>query len=390
MKKAISIILAILMIVATLPLAFAAETEIQPFVPVSVTVSASSSQMLKFVPEETVTYYVTSYAPDDIDPYVYIYGGEETCFFDDTDGYYNFREKYEFVEGNEYYIEVLVYSDEATFDFVLECVHSFVEDTCENCSYVCDHETEGKKLLTCDCGKENACKQIFLGDELNLVIEPDAPAVFFFVPEEDVTAVFYSDVYNEERLLDASASVYNAEGDEIAYNDDRFGSYDFVIFYTFEAGETYYLSVGSYYESLDIPLFFVEAQHTADDGEVHDVILVEKNDDAGCTEMIYTDGIYCDDCGMFIYGHEEDGYGFCRDYNEDEYCDFCGGYMGDEIEDDDEDITDDDDVTVEDDADVGITDVIDFTGLLRFTEIIRSLFKGIFSFLAAYLRFAFV
>ena len=100
--------------------------------------------------------------------------------------------------------------------------------------------------------------------------------------------------------------------------------------------------------------------------------------------MIYTDGIYCDDCGMFIYGHEEVGYGFCCDEDWDEYCDFCGGYMGDEIEDDeDEDVTDDD-------ADIGITDVIDFTGLFRFVEIIRSLFKGIASFLFSYLKFAFV
>ncbi len=384
MKKALSIILAILMVAATLPLAFAAETEIQPFVPVSVTVSVSSGQVLKYIPEKTAIYYVTSYAADGIDPFVYVEVGEDSYLIDDTVGNYNFREKYEFVAGNEYYLNVFTYSDEAvTFDFALECVHSFVEDTCENCGVVCDHKTEGKKFLTCDCGKETACMQISLGTELNIVIDPGDPAVFSFVPEEDVTAVFYSDVYNDEIFFDAYATVYNAEGDSVAYNDDRFGSLDFVIFYTFEAGELYYLTVETYYEALETFLFFVEAQHTADDGVAHDVILVEKNENAGCTEMIYTDGIYCDDCGMFIYGHEEDGYGFCCDDDFDEYCDFCGGYMGDEIEDDEDDVTDDE-------SDVDITDVIDFTGLLRFVEIIRSLFKGIFSFLAMYLRFAFV
>ena len=379
MKKALSIILAILMITASIPFAFAAETVIKPFEPVSVTVSETKSTVLKFVPEKTAKYYVVSYAADDVDPYAIIedVANNDILTIDDTEDDYNFFAKYEFVAGNVYYITVCSYSEgTATFDVVLECVHTFEEDVCTTCEMVCDHTTEGKRFNTCECGKESDCRAIAIGYKINTIVDASKPVWYRFVPDEDVSAVLYSDVYDYEAVsgFDVSAKIFNADGDEVAYNDDCCGSYDFAVFYTFEAGEAYYLEISSYYEELEVDFFFVLAQHTTEDGEVHDVVFVPSNSNDVCLGAVYTDGVYCAECDYYFIGHEETDNRFCCDDDLDNYCDYCGEYMG----------TDEDDADVEEDSAAdGVS-----SGFLGFIEILIGLIKSLVRFLFVYLSFA--
>ena len=315
------------MIVTTMPFAFASEMEIEPFVPVTVTVSESINPVFKFVPKVTASYYLTSYAGDASDPYASIEFGNETLIIDDENDSRNFREKLEFTEGTEYYITIFTYEEEeATFDVVLECAHKYVDATCKNCGRVCNHEIEGMKFNSCECRKVSKCPEIKLGDEIDYTFDCFNPLWYRFTPDEDVTAVLYSDVFNDENHYDVSAEIYNADGDRLVYNDDRFDSYDFVLFYTFEAGETYFFQINSYYEDLDIDLFFVLAQHTAADGEVHDVVIVPENDNAICGESIYSESVYCAECDCYFVGHNEIGYVDHIDDNGDYYCDYNCGY----------------------------------------------------------------
>ena len=95
-KKLLSIFLSILMIFSLMSVAVsAAAIEIEPYTPVSVTVLSKSSVVFRFVPEETKTYIVTSFATGDIDPYCEIESVNDSIYIDDSAGSCNFAEKIE-------------------------------------------------------------------------------------------------------------------------------------------------------------------------------------------------------------------------------------------------------------------------------------------------------
>ena len=69
-----------------------------------------------------------------------------------------------------------------------------------------------------------------------------------------------------------------------------------------------------------------KAVHTAEDGAEHPI---EYHDShwGTCQEMTYTDGLYCAECGEYIEGHLEYGYGWHEDEDADYICDLCGEIM---------------------------------------------------------------
>lgn len=344
-KKLLSIILAVVMIFSTTVAASAAATVIEPRKNYSITASLEKNPVFTFVPEETKEYIVTSYAPEDIDPYCIIETENESLWIDDAQGTLNFAEKYTFEAGVEYTLTVGTYSEEdATFDFALVCTHSWTDDTCDDCGLVCDHSTEGKAIKICDCGKVDDVAEIKLGDTIKTAFNGFAPLTYKFVPEEDVTAVLFSDVFDDEHAFDINASIYNAAGDKIAYDDDFCDSFDFAIWYEFKAGEKYYFEIGTYYEDLYAEIFFVKAVHTVDDEE-HDVIYVDSSDGT-CIVPSYTEGFYCAECDEYLAGHSADGYGCCCDDDWDDICDYCGeaidyGESDDDADDESDVVTDD-------------------------------------------------
>ena len=340
-KKILAFILSLAMLLSlTSVAAIAAENTIEPYTVISVTASQENNPVFTFTPDETKTYVVTSYAPDDVDPYCSIDSLNESYFIDDSIDSTNFAEKYVFEAGVEYTLTIGTYSDEdATFDIALECSHAWDDDTCTYCGTVCTHETEGTRFLTCNCGAVSVTKEIKLGDTVIRQAEGFSSIVVKFIPDEDVAAILYSDVFNDEGQFDVRASIFDAAGNQLAEKDDFNDSYDFVIWYEFEAGETYFFEIVSYYEDLLVEFSFVKAVHTVDDEE-HPVIYTEHTDGT-CQEMCYTEGIYCADCDEYLAGHNEDDLGFCQDDDCDYYCDICDEYLGDEDIDDDNDTTDD-------------------------------------------------
>ncbi len=337
-KKITAIILSILMAFSLMSVAVSAAENIVPYERISVTASSENNPTFRFVTEETKTLIVTSYASDDVDPYVLIENESDTYLLDDSADSTNFAEKYEFEAGVEYYLTICTYSDEeATFDIALECDHEWDDDTCADCGKVCEHDAENSRFKICECGNVSKTTVIELGETVDVAINGFDPVVRKFVPEEDVAAILYSDVFINDTMYDASAAIFDAEGNELAYNDDFNGSFNFVIWYEFEAGETYFIEVATYYEDLSFEFSLVKAAHTADDGVEHDVVYTDYHSGT-CQDLCYTEGLYCAECDMYFAGHFEDGYGFCWDEDEDGYCDVCSkGMDGSEAPDDTED-----------------------------------------------------
>jgi hypothetical protein len=332
MKKLLSIILAITMLLTLAPMAFAFDGDvdytIEPYETISVTASASNNPVIKFVPEETRSYIVASFAEGEVDPYCDIETGDglSTTRIDDTSGGdVNFYEFIEFEAGMEYYFTIYTYSEEdETFDFAILCAHIFEDATCTICDYVCDHTTEGKRFVTCDCGQVSKCGEIKLGETQTLTFNGTDPIYLSYTPTEDVTAIFYSSVGTGDAARDVCASVYDANRNEIAYSDDFAGNLDFLIWNEYTAGETYFFEIGTFYEDADVVFTFDYAVHTTEDGETHDITYVEEYYSESCVEMGYAEGLYCADCDEYLAGHEETDYGFCWDEDWDDYCDNCG------------------------------------------------------------------
>ena len=370
MKKLLSIILTITMILAISPMAFAFDGNvdyvINPFETISVTASETNNTVIKFVPEETQSYIVASFAEDDIDPYCEIETGDgsSTLIIDDTTaGDFNFYELIEFEAGVEYYFTIYAYTEEdVTFDFAILCAHIFEDATCTICDYVCDHTVEGKKFLTCDCGQVSECGEIKFGETQTLTFNGLDPIYLRFIPTEDVTAIFYSSIGTGEIALDVCATVYDANRNEIAYSDDFAGNLDFLIWNEYTAGETYFFEIGTFYEDADVVFTFDYAVHTTEDGETHDITYVEEYYSESCVEMGYAEGLYCADCDEYLAGHEETDYGFCYDADEDGKCDTCG-----------EHVEYDDEYDDEIDTEGGIISVI-FNAIMKFISFIRIIF----------------
>lgn len=342
-KNLLAIILILVMLLSALSVVASAAGEqvITPYEKIEVTASNSLNPVFKFVSEETRTYFVKSFADESIDPYCYIESEDGTVFeeFDDSVGDYNFANRFEFEAGVVYYITILTYSEEeATFEFAFECVHNWDEGTCTYCTYVCDHDTTGKQFNTCDCGAISLCKEIKLGETLTVAYEAD-PICVKFTPEEDVAAMFRSYVYNDGQGFDVRASLYNSNGEELEYSDDFSGSYDFLIWYEFTAGETYFFEVNSFYEEIDVVFTLEPSVHTTEDGDEH--ALEYKTETVGtCLEYMFYEGMYCEDCGEYIIGGKPmlcEGSHF--DGDADGYCDACGEEY---VEDGNDDFEDDD------------------------------------------------
>lgn len=340
MKKFLAVILSVLMILSVSSMASGLELEadyvIEAYETITVTASVSNNPVIKFVPEESVSLIVASFA-EEVDPYCDIESGDGliSMSIDDSSGYvYNFREFFDFEAGIEYYITIRTYSEEdASFDVALLCNHDFVDETCVLCEAVCDHDAEGTKFSTCACGKVSDCKKITLGETVNDTFNGNEPIYVCFTPDEDVTAIFYS-----ETDLDVKGTIFDKRGNYIIEDDDFASSYNFCIIYEFEAGETYFLEVLTYYESADIKFTLDYAVHTADDGEKHDLTYIEESW-GNCSELAFSEALYCAECDEYIAGHDDNGYGFCCDDDWDDYCDYCGEYTYEE----DPDVNHDDD-----------------------------------------------
>ncbi len=297
---------------------------------VAVTVETNSSVYVKFVPEKTAKYiFRTESDWADTGACMFDSNGEEVLaeYWDDTEESYDFILKCKLEAGKAYYLNIYVHhGDGADFDLVVECGHSYENGVCAVCGEACDHELTEDRPYICECGQNFTGKDISAGVE----VEHDWTGregnweCYRFVPEE--SGVYYIESFSNTEESDPYCFVLNADGDYVASGDDYNGTLDFRLVCAFESGKTYYLEIGDYYENSAFAFKLERMTHTDEDGSIHDDFILIEETYSNCTEHGYSEGVYCNECEEFIYGHEEYPLdeGYHPDENWDDICDLCG------------------------------------------------------------------
>lgn len=279
---------------------------------------------IKFVPEADGKFILESHADDDIDPVCELYDAS-LKYLDGNDDYdtFNFSMEYKFTAGETYYFAVVTYSaKDVEFDVSLVCGHTYEDGVCKVCGKVCDHETTEENPVACECGEYFNGEDISEGDETEYYAENFGDYVYFrFIPDESGIYIFES--VSDSDSSDPVCYLYDSDFKQVKISDDANG-YDFFLVYEFEAGEIYYFEVLNYIGDEVCNLKLSRALHTADDGSVHDVELVEETY-SNCTEHGYTEGLYCLICDEIVLGHKElpldEEYHIDDDWND--VCDLC-------------------------------------------------------------------
>ncbi len=225
----------------------------------------------RFAPETSDYYYFFSDAAEDT--YGYIYGSDfETIDYDDDSGGDGmFLLNHFFEAGSEYYLGIRFYDSEmqgtafvgltaeftTTHDDVREVItepgctnEGNAETVCMRCGRVIPeiipatgHDFEGD--ICKNCGERKML--IFLGDVVKADnVSDDKITYYMFVPETSGNYAFFSDSCEDTVgfIADEGFSI-------ITESDDDGDESNFLIYYDFIAGQTYYLGIRYYYDIQD-------------------------------------------------------------------------------------------------------------------------------------------
>lgn len=165
-------------------------------------------------------------------------GTEATCADGHTEGYY--------CDTCEDYLtgEVIPAIDE----------HDWNNGVCDGCSEVCGHIDEdfNEKCDVCELDLEY--KEVE-ADETNTVYIPEeyGEIVVKFTPTESGWYAVVSDNGGDDENNDPYVTVFDANGEEIEYDDDNDyeDTYNFYCEFEAEAGETYYIVLSNYYGDVE-------------------------------------------------------------------------------------------------------------------------------------------
>ena len=165
-------------------------------------------------------------------------GTEATCADGHTVGYY--------CETCEDYLtgEVIPAIDE----------HDWNNGVCDGCSEVCGHIDEDFNEKCDVCELDIEYKEVE-ADETNTVYIPeeDGEIVVKFTPTESGWYAVVSDNGGDDENNDPYVTVFDANGEEIEYDDDNDyeDTYNFYCEFEAEAGETYYIVLSNYYGDVE-------------------------------------------------------------------------------------------------------------------------------------------
>lgn len=335
-KKFLSVFLSVLIFVMMLITvrAYDEYTEIKMDETLTVTteiVDGINSIVLKFIPEES-GFYALSSSAGGIDVYCDLTDEDFENYLTsaDDENNWDFVLEYDFQAGVTYYFIVGAFSENSeTFEVTLGCAHSYSDGICTVCGEACTH-SDMVFLGLCACGEKFLGKEI-KADGASLVCdaaENDNCGTWVrFIPSE--SGVYYLDAASAEGAeSDSYCDLYDENGEWLSFNDDfLYGEdaedYDFCFYYTFEAGKVYYFLVSDYTEDAVCSVKLEKAIHTDEDGSVHNTELIDAVF-ATCTSDGYSEGLYCSECDIFLWGHITDEKYPHYDDDFDGFCDECG------------------------------------------------------------------
>ncbi len=279
--------------------------------------------MVSFVPEESGYFALRSYSDYENDPYCDLYDGETAELLqsgDDENGL-DFCLSYYFEAGKLYFFVISDFNGEAQFDISLGCAHSYIDRFCEFCGEECPHIAVSGNFGLCECGEVFSGIDVIEGESLELMFGEDVEKILRFTPEEDGAYIISSS--SEVEDADPAADIYDEDYAYFDYADDEDGL-NFVVMTELEAGKTYYIVIYNYSDfDYKFEVTVRKAVHDVLGGGTHE-LKYEPEIYSTCTEAGYTEGLYCEECEEFIFGHEEIPADEHWDWDRNGKCDICG------------------------------------------------------------------
>lgn len=180
--------------------------------------------------------------------------------------------------------------------------HEFVDSICKNCGVSCTHKDFNYDEICdiCDKAVPMTVAELNVWDTV-YIPEEDATVTVKFIPEASGEYAVVSDNGGNDDYIDPYVYIYNADGDEIAYNDDDTyeNTYNFYCEFEAEAGETYYVEFSCYDGNVEYDYVVrknVKITHQPTVVEPY----VELNDDTDATYQWY----FVNDDGIFAIDDE--------------------------------------------------------------------------------------
>ena len=132
--------------------------------------------------------------------------------------------------------------------------HDWNNGVCDGCSEVCGHTDEDLDEKCDVCEFDIEYKEVE-ADETNTVYIPEeyGEVVVKFTPTESGWYAVVSDNGGDDENNDPYVTVFDANGEEIEYDDDNDyeDTYNFYCEFEAEAGETYYIVLSNYYGDVE-------------------------------------------------------------------------------------------------------------------------------------------
>ncbi len=363
MKKILSVVLALVMIlsVASVSVASAADFEPDYVMVVGDTETVSLAEtafknyvIVKFVAQGSGLVAISSNSPDDVksDPVLSVYDDKQMITpiaeADDNGEDRDFYLEFECELGEEYFLAISNNLDATEWDVSITCFHeSYKDGACVTCLDECDHKTLENLVGNCPCGETFAGIDVDGGETVDMISTKD----YFWLKFEPTETYAYllksdntDDAATPNKPADPAVVIVDATGDNILALADDISKDDknFALAYLFEENERYFIGIYDNNDDSDNWTFTMEkvtthtVEVTGEDGTVTTVEheLTFKPEAPATHTDGHAAGIWCDECDKYLVGGEtyKATIKDCVDEDADDVCDICGKSMTEIVE----------------------------------------------------------
>lgn len=264
MKKVLSVVLALVMMLSAVSVAFAAATDSDT------TMNINETRAISFPGVAYSGYYVVRFVapgngkvalyPSDLPltlchPVLEVYqdslNGKKLCESEGTSLKREFYYELDCVAGTTYFFALSDTYDK-DWDFTIECLHeTYVDGKCVTCNQACPHVKGDNIVGCCPCGESFDGLDVEVGDRIKL--ESDKDRVWFrFTPDETAPYILKSENPGDPEAFlpqpaDPAFIIVNYSGEVVLANDADISADDknFNFPFLFVEGERYFIGVSA-------------------------------------------------------------------------------------------------------------------------------------------------
>ena len=374
MKKVLSVVLALVMVLSAASMMAVAKTEADCTMTIGETKTVylpgavyDDFVIVKFTPAGSGKVVITSDGKSSItcNPVLEVYkdslgSGNFLGKAENNGTYHNFKYVLDCEAGVTYYLAMHNSLSGTEWKVSIECLHeTYVDGVCVTCFGACPHEKADNIVGCCPCGEKFDGVDINVGERVQL--ESKRNRVWFrFTPNETAPYILKSEnPDNEEtwakQIADPSFIIVDETGTVVLANDANVSADDknFNFPFLFTKGERYFIGLKDENLNSDDWYFTIQSgtSHTIEvetevEKEVVDEegnITIEKETvmvpvthtltynpqvNATCQAAGHTPSIVCETCNVVIAGGDEiPKVAECADVDNNNHCDWCNRIM---------------------------------------------------------------